>query len=86
MTDCFDIDMDGEKAQRCREWLDSPMGEPFWDYIKREAQRHHGGVINALTDNPISDILVSQREIAAVQALLTLVDKVADEISLGKNK
>jgi len=81
---CFDVEVATEHAQRCREWLDSPMGQPFWNYVKREAQRRHDGAVNSLTDNPIRDILLGQREIAAEQALLSLMDKVQDEISLGK--
>lgn len=85
MTDCFDIETDPEAAQRCREWLDAPIGKPFWDYVRREAKRRHDGAINALTDNPIKDILVGQREISAEEALLALLSKAEDEISLAKN-
>lgn len=82
---CFDVEMDADAAQKVREWLELPIGKPFIEYIQREACRHHDGVVNALTDNPIKDILVSQREVAAEQALLALLSKIEDEVSLGRN-
>lgn len=85
MTDCFDIETDGEKAQKCREWLDSPLGKPFWEYIQREADRRHGSAILPPSDNPIKDIILSQRELSAEEALLAILAKAQDEISLGKN-
>ena len=74
MTTCFDQQMSLEDAQRCREWLVMDIGKPFMRYIALEAQRAHDGAVNAITDNPIKDILVGQRSIAAEQALLSLAD------------
>ena len=81
MIDCFGEDTNEDTAKECREWLQSPMGKPFWAFIDRECQIQHDGAVNALTDNPFKDILVGQRAIAAEQALLSLKLAVESEIA-----
>ena len=81
MTDCFDQELSEEEARRCREWLLMPAGRPLWRYLNTEAERHHSGSINAITDNPIKDILVGQRELSAEQTIITLIEKMDNEVS-----
>jgi len=80
MRDCFGVEVKDDVAKDCIQWLQDPAGKPFWDYLERECQCHHDGVVNALTDNPIRDILVGHRAVGAEQALLSVKTAVANEL------
>jgi len=81
----FDQELTNDDAQLTRQWLEMPAGRPFFVYIEDAIRRHHNGALNALTDNPIKDILVGQRQIAGEQALVQLIDAVTDELKANKD-
>lgn len=82
MIDCFDREITREDARRCREMLQSPLMSPFWAYLEDELTRHHNSSVNALTDNPIKDILMGQRSLGAEQAIRSLISKMKHEVEM----
>jgi len=80
----FDTDVEVEVAKRSAEWLVAQYGNPFFAYLRRECERHHHSALNAMTDNPIRDVLVSQRELAAEQVIRDILLKVEEEAAALK--
>ena len=80
----FDTEVEAESAKRSAEWLVAQYGNPFFAYLRRECERHHHSALNAMSDNPIRDVLVSQRELASEQVIRDILLKVEEEVSAMK--
>lgn len=83
-TDCFDQELTKDEARACRDWLMRAEGKPFLNYLAKIAKLKHDSSINALTDNPIKDILVSQRSLGAEQAIQAVLERIDYEIDERK--
>lgn len=81
----LDQELSDNDAKLTREWLELPAGKPFFKYIAEASKRHHGGVMGELSDNPIKDVLATQRSVGAEGALVQLLEAVAFELSPEAN-
>jgi len=77
----LDKELTDVDAKLALEWLRLPAGKVFFDYVKEAANRHHSGTVSILTDNPMKDVLATQREIGAELALVQLMEAVEFELS-----
>jgi hypothetical protein len=81
MKTIFDVEIKEADAKLTREWLRLPAGKVFFAYIEEAIKRHHGGVVSTLSDNPMKDVLATQREVGAELALVQLMEAVEFELS-----
>jgi len=77
--ECFDQDLKEDDVKMCRGVLHNPHFAPIMNYLEAEAERVHSSIVNAITDNPIRDVLVSQRFVGAEQVLRSVISKLNEE-------
>ena len=85
MKRVFDEELEDRNAKLTREWLMMPAGKPLFNAIENAMKHHHDSVIGVLTDNPMKDVLTTQREVGAEIALTQLIEAIAYELSPEAN-
>lgn len=79
----FGIELTEEQWNDLRVWLIDKRGIPFWDWIAGQSQYHHNHSSRPIGDNPIRDIITSQRNLEAENAFDRVLS-FAKEIKTGE--
>jgi len=66
------IEMTADEANRLKEWLQADSGRKFWEYIGNSRQAAYDQFIGHGIDNPIREILDTQRQ----KAIMGVYDEI----------